>query len=184
MNPEIIGLYISAFAALIAGGSIFLAWRQLRETHDWNRRKSSDDALRFLVSGDYQRLTDQFHKIVPLEEWSKQNTSYTDTSDGLSDEQRSLAVKLSWDLLNVLESICIGMKNQIIDEDICYDYLAFILPRFFHWSRPFIDERRESANEPRLYTELEDFAIKWDSRKERENLEARKAIQTQGKPRL
>ena len=169
MTPEIVALYISATAAVFAGMAIFLAWRQLRETHEWNRRKSSDDALRFLVSADYQRLTDLFHEIVPFEEWSKEHTSYKDICPTLTDQQRCLAIKYSWDLLNVLESICIGMKNQIIDEDICFDYLAFILPRCFYWSEPFIDERRKVANEPRLYTELEDFANRWVERKKKES---------------
>jgi len=123
MKPELIGIFISAIVTSIAGVSIFLAWRQLRETHEWNRRKSSDDALRFLVSGDYQRLTDQFHKIVPFEEWSKIDTSYKDICERLSDGERTLAIKYSWDLLNIFESLCIGMKNQIIDEDICYYFI-------------------------------------------------------------
>lgn len=184
MSAETAGIIASAISTTFAAIAIFLAWRTLKENHEWNRRKSTDDALRFLVSGDYQRLTDQFHTVVPFEEWSKVDTSYKDICESLTEEERAIAIKCSWDLLNIFESICIGMKNGILDEDIAYDYLAFILPRFFHWSQHFIEERRDISNEPRIYNELEGFARKWQARKLRQSSIALEAIRVSGKQKL
>ncbi|GEM_PF-2397309 len=184
MKPEIIALIISTVSILIAGISLFFAWRKLTETHEWNRRKSTDDALRFLVSGDYQKLTDEFHKIIPFEEWTKTDTTYQDICQTLNDEERILITKYSWDLLNIFEALCIGIKNNILDEDICYDYLAFILPRFFHWSQHFIQERRTISGELRLYLELETIANKWSKRKKEQDANARQSLQIKGKSKL
>ena len=60
-----------------------------------------------------------------------------------------------------LEVICINMKHEIIEEDMCYDYLRSILTTFYFTCVPFFDEERRARREPAVFIEFEQYAERW-----------------------
>jgi hypothetical protein len=55
----------------------------------------------------------------------------------------------------------INMKHDIIDERVCYEYLHSIVTTFYENCKDFIDKERVLRKEPRVFIELEQYAMKW-----------------------
>jgi Domain of unknown function (DUF4760) len=64
-------------------------------------------------------------------------------------------------ILRHLEVICINMKNRVIDEEICYDYLRSILTTFYTNCDTFITKERVRRREEAVFRNTEIYARKW-----------------------
>ena len=117
MNPlilPIIPIIISSVSTIIIGISAFLLWKQIKENYEWNRRKTSQETLNNLVTGD----------------------------------------RILTKLLNIFEAVTVDIKHDIINENICYEYLGWIMAGYYRWGNPFVIKIRERVGEPRI---LENF---------------------------
>lgn len=64
-------------------------------------------------------------------------------------------------ILRHLEVICINMKNRVIDEEICFDYLRSILTTFYINCDSFILKERQRRREEQVFRNTEVYARKW-----------------------
>lgn len=159
----VISLLVSSIGTVLVGVSAVLLWRQIRETHDWNRRKTSQEILGNLTLGEFPALREKVEIDFGCQIWNKQET-YDTKSAGLTDQEKQKLAYAVLRVLNALETICIHMKNHIVDEDICYDYLGWILIQYVRWGRPLIEDRRSKAGDLRIFKVVSDFAEKWEVR--------------------
>jgi hypothetical protein len=68
-------------------------------------------------------------------------------------------------LLNIFEVISIDIKNQIIDEEISYDYLGWFYTAYYMFSKDFITRRRKDAGDDmRVLMNYTQLAEKWTKR--------------------
>lgn len=159
----IISLLVSSIGTILVGISAVLLWRQIRETDDWNRRKTSQEILGNLTLGEFPALRERVEVDFGCEIWNKQET-YSTKSAGLTDQETQKLNYAVVRVLNALETISIHMKNDIVDEDICYDYLGWILIQYVRWGTPLIEEKRSKAGNLRIYEGVSDFAKRWEQR--------------------
>ena len=179
----IFSLLVSSIGTILVGVSAILLWRQIRETHDWNRRKTSQEILGSLTLGEFPALREKVEIEFDCQIWNRQET-YATKSAGLTDQDKQRLAYAVIRVLNALETISIHMKNHIVDEDICYDYLGWILIQYVRWSGPLIDDRRRKAGDLRIYKVVSDFAEKWEQRFNREQKIMADGAAVQGRTRL
>ena len=161
---SMISIIISSVSTIIIGISAILLWKQIKGNHDWNRRKASHEALNTLTIGEFSDLRHKLEVEFGCAIWDK-SQSYEDTVESVSKEEIDEIDAVLRKILNILEATAINMKNSIIDEDICYDYLGLIMTGYYRWSEPFIIERRKRVSgDPRVLGNFEDYAQKWIKR--------------------
>jgi Domain of unknown function (DUF4760) len=185
---------IELLTLLVLGISVVFVSKQIRETHDWNRRKATQEALNAIASG-------------PMQEWRRHiflkfNCDITTAEGDYNDFIKKLEAKqaaisrselLSCDRLNIgisdpliedfklnllkiinlLEIICISIRHGIIDETITYDYLGKYVTSHYKFAKPLIEERRRLLKFYRGAMSLEKYAKSWEKQlqKDQEKME-------------
>lgn len=76
----------------------------------------------------------------------------------ISDNQLQSAVK---SLLGLFEDISIAIQHDYVDEEACYQSLAFLILFTYQTFLPFIQEERRLFEMPPLFCELEKLAGAW-----------------------
>ena len=157
---EIIKLIISAFTATFVPFSIFLAYYQIKQTLEWNKKKAAEEILTQIVSGE---IFDFFQIIKEKYRWDilSDNRLYDSIAKNLNSEEKAQLDLLLTKILRYLETITIKIEHSVYNESICFDYLFCILINTYEKCFPFILYARKARSESRLYEHVEKFANKW-----------------------
>ena len=149
MLGGILGFFISTWFILL----------QMRRTQQWNKKKTSEELLTQIMTGEFPKLMDS---LMLEYEWDiLEHVQYAHKASALDASQpRKMDVTLR-NVLRHLEVVCINMKHEIIDEKICYEYLHSILTTFYLSSEEFIKKERIRRKEPKIFKEMEDYAKRW-----------------------
>lgn len=166
------------FAALVLGVinlmavaiSLILAYKQLRKAHEWNRRKASQDLLFQMVSGDVLQMRVTLEQRFGARPFN-QEQHFDDVLSGLPEEERRVVHFTARNLLNYYETVAIGIKNSVLEDDICFDFLQDVLRAYWRWASPLTKEHRTLT--PLTWIELEYLNQAWSERA-RVNLERQK----------
>ncbi|MFC1511754.1 DUF4760 domain-containing protein [Candidatus Latescibacterota bacterium] len=73
------------------------------------------------------------------------------------------------------ESVALGIKHKILDDDIVFDYLGSLIPENYRWSEPYIKKIREKADDKLIFIEL---SLKAEDYKERNEEMQKKSVET------
>jgi Domain of unknown function (DUF4760) len=176
---ELIKLSLAAVGFIVGVISIILVYIQMRKTHEWNRRKASHDTLSEVVTGSIAEC----RRILSVTFGTEIGTSetYSDVEARVNEEDRLILRHNTRQILNYLEVLCVGMKNNVLDEDICYDYLMLPITRFWTWAKPFIKEERKIDSTDVLWIEVENYAKRWSRREEEEKEQYLERLRVPGK---
>lgn len=151
-------------AVLVAYFQLSKMSQQMREAHEWNRRKTSQEVLNVLVFGEFSTLRTIIESELGCNIPDTKETYETKkTAFGDQEKEKKLDDSLR-KILNILEAIAINIKHKIVDEDICYDYLGWIMVEYHRWSLGFIDARRKIAGDPRVLIGFSEYAERWQKR--------------------
>jgi len=158
---------LTAWATIIGviGGlvSVVIALVTLKREREWNRRKNAEEILSRLVN-------DQFGKVlVQIEEdfgWSIVNDKrpYEELIRNMQEEDVKKLNSLLRQMLRVLETVGIHIKHGLVDDDMCYDYLASIGPKIQERCRSFIERERELRAEPRVFEVFSEAVKRWQAK--------------------
>jgi hypothetical protein len=131
--------------------------QQINKEHDWNRRKAVIELSLDYSSADRIRLRKQLESVI---DWYDPEQDYS----SLTPEQ---AVQLTPDLkqvLNYLEGIAVGIKHNVYDRDIAYEFFGAHLPAVCRWCKPWIDTIRAHAGDPSILEAMETLSDQWELR--------------------
>jgi hypothetical protein len=131
--------------------------QQINKEHDWNRRKAVIELSLDYSSADRIRLRKQLESVI---DWYDPEQDYS----SLTPEQ---AVQLTPDLkqvLNYLEGIAVGIKHNVYDRDIAYEFFGAHLPAVCRWCKPWIDTIRAHAGDPSILEAMETLSNQWELR--------------------
>jgi len=158
-----ISAVVSAVGLVIAAVSATIALIEVRQNHQWSRRKASEETLSKLVIGDFP---DTLERLILEFGWDPVNSSinYDDVAKKLNEQQKLLLDLLLRRLLRILEALCIHIKHGILDEDICYDYLASMLTNLYLRCGHFIENERFARKDQRVFENFSKYAHDWDRR--------------------
>jgi hypothetical protein len=166
-NFEIVTTIISTFALIATSVSAVLIFIQIKDTNEWNRRKTSQEVLYNLTSGKFlelfRKIRDQ-NKTITGNEIQDKSKNYLILYNKLNPQEKILLEADIVDLLNIIENISISIKNNIIDEDITYNMLYTFFIDNYYWTKPYIMKRRELEENEHIFAEYEYYALKWEKR--------------------
>ena len=161
---DVVSAVASVMTVIITVVSVIFFYKQLRQEHEWNLRKTSEENLNRLVIEDFSVL---LNKLIRDFHWDISNSTQTYEEIRYSLEYPNELVDLDLTLrsiFRILETITINIKYGLIDEDICFDYLWSILINIHDKCQTFIKKERLARSENAVFENVEEYAIKWRER--------------------
>ena len=158
---------LTAWATIIGviGGlvSVFIALVGLKRERAWNRRKNAEEILSRLVNDQFGKL------LVKIEEdfgWSIVNDKrpYEDVVQDMQEGDIKKLDSLLRQVLRMLETVGIYVKHGLVDDDMCYDYLASIGPKIQERCWSFIERERELRAESRVFEVFSEAVKRWQAK--------------------
>lgn len=143
--------------------SAFFVWLTLSNTNRWNRKKGSQEILERFTSGEIPELNKKIRMDFNCKVYDK-NHDYTTFIQNLSPNKVDEFDDILLRILNIFEVIAINMKNSIIIENVCFDYLGWFYTEYYRFSKPLIDQKRIAANDKRVLGNFERYAIRWQKK--------------------
>ncbi|MFW5450883.1 MAG: DUF4760 domain-containing protein [Methylophagaceae bacterium] len=144
--------------AIIAGTSLIFAITAILSSRSTARKNNSLSLLMEL------KQDEKFYSTLrTIQDMVNKNDIRIDELAALNIEdqrQRESAQSIRY-LLNLLESISIGIKHNIYDEASIKDSICSILTQAFDQTKPFIDRTRSMHGKDTYYMEFERLAKKW-----------------------
>lgn len=163
MDWTAISAWISAAGLVVTAVSAGVALVELRQNQDWNRRKASEETLSKLVLGEFPESLDQ---LVSKFKWDPvaDSKNYDEIIKGLNEDEQFELNRLLRRLLRIIETLFIHVKHGILSEEICYDYLASIVPNLYQKCGHFIDNERHARGDQRVFENFSRYAQIWMKR--------------------
>lgn len=166
MCVSVIAATLSAVAAVVVA---VVAVRQLRsifnqnrDTHDWNRRKTTIDMATAIIQGE------QYRSIrAELREHGFDINDQTTTSDkvmaSLSDEHKKTVDVLLTRLFNLFECFCVALRHNLLDETIAKDMLMLYFIAHYEKYRPYLLQRNQRETQAGAYGDFLCCAKQWET---------------------
>lgn len=145
--------------------------------HEWNKRKVTYELLKDFSGGEFAKILQEVKALSKTNLDS--NSKYKNIVLSMTEDEKHKFDKKIDQLLNYFEGIAISIKNEIVDEAICYDYASIIYKRYYNIFKDYIIECRNIENEQSIYIDFENISLKWIADLEKEN---RKNIDDRVKP--
>lgn len=165
---------IGILMLLILATNLFLLTHQMKKQHDWNRRKEAQDLIGQMIKGEIYETRKVLEKYVNF--WDPYENYLTVANDGNRAElDFNLKIYLSY-----FEGIALGVKHNVYDNEIVYDYLGSVVPEVYRWARGYIDNLRNEAEDPTLFIEMALLAEQWGLKNKYHKMKVIKDLQTKG----
>ncbi len=153
---------------ILAGISIGL-YREIRAFRIWERKRFAQEFLNTFVTGEFPIIREKLEKVQDCRVWQPDD-SYAQKIKTCSQERVDEIDTQLKKILNILEGLCINIHYDILDEDICYNYLGWLVVAYHRWSAAYIKKLRDRADDRRIYIHFSEYAGKWADRIEREEV--------------
>jgi hypothetical protein len=154
--------WITAVIATVGGG--IATWSIISQRAIARRRAAFDVFLK--TETDEKMLTayDNFHTgIIEM----KKATSVEDFCKSEAMRPQYLWIRK---YLNVHELIAVGIKEKVLDKDVCYSYWADTLTNGYSDAKPLLDFVRNRPRNKYTYADLEKLNREWLERKQRADM--------------
>lgn len=137
LKLSIISLLINSVGTVFIGITVYLMWKQIKESSRLQRSEKTQETLDTLTTGEFRGLRDKIERDFNCR-IRDPDENYERKISSLSEKEREDLDFALGGVLNILETLCIKIKNAFVEEDMCYDYLGFIMVEYKRWSEPFI----------------------------------------------
>lgn len=146
LGLQILVLAVSAGLILV---QIKNGIEEVSKTHDWNRRKASQDACYEFMHHPTAKCWNLIYEPLIVEE-----KDYFE----LNAEQKEAARTI----MNYFENLGILIKHGIVDDVIIYDYFQSMWFRFFNASKEYVKSTQLSAGDETVFENFGKYALKFD----------------------
>jgi hypothetical protein len=158
---ETIKTYAEILTSALVPLSIYLAYLQMKKTLEWNKKKTAEEALTQVVTGDilrlYELLATDFHWSILTDK-----RQYNSIIKEMPTERIHQLDKILLAILRHLETLTIKIEHNVYDESICFDYLFSIVINTYKGCTPYIAKTRKEREENRIFEHVERYAKKWE----------------------
>lgn len=153
----IVGLGTCLFTGYLA----FFAWSQLKELRKQHKQKSTIELLISNNSNEYYRKRRKAYMAM-----RDSNVNLTVLACALNDKNATEEQKrqnfIVLDVLNAIEFICVGIKEDLFDEAVYKRMSKSSVIKDWNTLKPYIMElRRINNNNNKIFCEFEWLATKW-----------------------
>lgn len=131
---------------------------QISKEHGWNRRKTAHDLVNQMMQREILEIRQQLSKYADFHNISQ---TYKEVVNRENEKELQFLIEM---YLDYFEGIALGIKHNIIDDDIAYEYLGALVPAVYRWSKPYIDEILTRTDDPTIYVEIKKLVESWQNR--------------------
>jgi len=131
------------------------AWK-IRTITNWNRRKATHELTFAIVQGDFLEIR---KKLDSYANWYELEEDYSTVITDKNREEINSSLKY---YLSFFEGVALGIKNDVYDNDIVYDYFGSSLPEIIRWANPYINKLR--TNDKSIFIEIMNLTEKWKNK--------------------
>lgn len=156
-NEEVI---FEILTLIVITVSAFFVWLSIHRANHWNRKKGSQEILNQFVIGDIPDLNKTLKINFKCKVYDH-SVNYSKFVKKLKKDQKAEFDDTLLRMLNIFEVIGINIKNKIIKEQICWDYVGWFYTEYYRFSIDLLKERRKAANDIRVLENFEKYALKW-----------------------
>lgn len=156
---------ISSLNLLVLSITALFVYARMKRNHKWDKKYASQEVLFKSIADDINDVRKSLEEEYDISVFEANTDFYDDLSNIENEEDFKFKTKR---LLNFLEMVSAGMKNGIVEEKICYEYMRVIFMEYYKWSMPYISEIRED-NRP-AYMAFEHYANKWIKKSRKEDM--------------
>lgn len=177
MNPDLIiqtvTLCVLLIGTVIAWGQLRLIRKQIKAQHDWNRRVTS---LTYSFSADphIREIRNKLDTHLKIYSGKTREISIEEIEAVKKEGYEQVMTDIQF-ILGRLESMCVAIKNNIVDERTCKDMLRGLVIEYFRFFRQYIEDKRVLRDNQKLYACLQFYSEEWSNTKiqERDSTDAR-----------
>ncbi len=144
---------------------------EITKTHDWNRRKSSQEACYEFLQSKVQDDWMAIHKSV-----IEDNVTY----DQLDKAQQAAMLRVIY----YFENLGISLKNNIVDVDIIWDYFGAVWPLCYESAKSLVARYRQIAKDDMVFEHFVKYAEEFEARNRQIDAKKRAAGSLPGKPKI
>ncbi len=170
-----------ALSGFLASISVFLVYRLMKANYEWNRRKTTAEIIDKLMSGEFGKKTSELQEKFSFN-ISDNRQTYDTIVAAIPDFDRPQKVKqfdnILKEIFSSIEYMAMLKKHHIIDDEICYDFLGFVVTELYRWSLPYLSKLQQIH--PRLHTDFRTCGEEWSNRRENEEQAFRKTMEVCG----
>lgn len=159
---DLILLLLIAALLLLSGIGVRI-YREIRAFRMWERKRYAQEFLNTFVTGEFPILREKLEKIQDCRVGDPDD-SYAGKAKTYSRERIDEIDTQLKKILNIFEGLCINIRYDIVDEDLSYDYLGWLIVAYHRWSATYIENLRSRANDNLIYVHFSDYAKKWAGR--------------------
>lgn len=146
---------------VVVSVSARLFYRRLKRDHDWNRRQATQHLLYEMVTGRFSEIRRRLEVEFGVD-IGKDGQTFSSIIATLESSKRQDFLNATKAIFNYFETVSIGIRNHVLQEEICYDHCSTLFVYFRQWGRAYIDEIR--TKHPTIWIEFEHFARQWERR--------------------
>lgn len=146
--------------------SLALTRRQMRDDIEWNKRKAAQETLLTLVTGPMQewRSVIEVKYGCPVVGGGTTLKQFLEgaATDGRLTPQEVAEYKFAvLKCLNLLEAVCIYIRQGVLSHPIAYDFLGKVVVSFYDFAEGWVQEKRAELKFYRGMGSLEEVARAW-----------------------
>lgn len=153
--------------------SLLILWKRYLTTNDWNRRRATVDILVQLYIKEVYPIRDELVEIFEDQVWD--NQKYEDFIKPFEEPEKCRIRKLFYKMISIYSLISGQITNNVLDEEICYHFLAFQFTRTYRNLLPLINNWRSEYNERHLFIDFEFVSEKWHEKMDARSKHYRKS---------
>jgi hypothetical protein len=126
-----------ALSGFLASISVFLVYSSMKATYEWNRRKATADVIDKLMSGEFAKKISSLQQKFSLR-LTDHSQTYNTVVAAIPSHDRPHRVNeldnILGEISSSVEFMTMLKKHHIIADEICYDYLGFVITELYRWS--------------------------------------------------
>lgn len=172
---EAVGTVITALVSLFLLRQITLTKEQLESTVKWNKVNATFTYFTNAMFMERERIVSEVLSKLGIDLYlTEESLDDHIVKEILNDPLKYREVK---DFLNLLEDYAAAVRVGAFDPDCSYNIMSEIIPRYKKVFMPFIKELRDIKKNELVFIELENVALVWESRYEKEKQEELKKLE-------
>ena len=163
-------LLVMAAALVVIAVSLWKIMLRIHAHLVWDKKKFSQEFMSRFIYGEFPDLRERLERVQDCH-ISNEDETYDLKAASCSKERMDEINRLLKNILNIMEGLCINIKFGIVDEDVSYNYLGWLVPQYHRWSKQYIEDLRNRANDPFIYIHISEYAERWSTRMKEESRE-------------
>jgi hypothetical protein len=144
-------------------GSVLLVWLTIYLNQRWNKKKVTQEILNNFIIGEIPDLNTKIRIEYGCEVYNR-NNDYKKFIKSCGKKKKQGFDDTLIRILNIFEVIGLNIKNKIVVEGMCYDYLGWFFTEYYRFSKDLMLQKRKIAGNSNVLITFEKYAMKWTKR--------------------